>query len=211
MKGLLLKDFYVTLKRCKFYLIVSAFFIAASFFLDNWFSDGYMFMMLPVVIFAVLPINLLAFDEKSAWTKYSRTLPYSKAQIVSAKYIFGFTFQVVMALVVLLALAIRAKTIGGFDELSQSAQVLCGVFILSLIVPAVGLPLCFKFGTEKGRVFFMALVFGLALAFSFSIDEFKRDLRSNGCIFVMIAIVAAFYVGSWIISIAVYNQRETIK
>lgn len=207
MKGLILKDFYVTLKRCKSYLIVSAFFIAASFFLDNFFSDGYMFMMLPVVIFAGLPISLLGFDEKSAWTKYSRALPYSKAQIVSAKYIFGFIFQVVMALVVLLALAIRAKTIGS-EELSQTASVLGRVFILSLIVPAVGLPFCFKFGTEKGRVFFMALVFGLALAFSFSIDELKNNLKANVVFFIMLATVVAIYALSLLLSIVLYKGRE---
>lgn len=207
MKGLLLKDFYVTMKSCKMYFIVTLFFIVMSFFLDSWFSDGYMFLMLPVVMFGSLPISLLSFDEKFKWTKYSKALPYSPAQIVSSKYLFGFIFQALMALVVLLALAIRAETIGG-ETLSQSANVLGRVFILSLIVPAVGLPFCFKFGTEKGRVFYMALVFGAALAFSVSIDELKGHIKAKGFFFIMIAVVAAIFALSVVLSTVLYKGRE---
>lgn len=207
MKGLLLKDFYVTIKSCKMYFIVVLMFIAMSFFFNDSFSDGYMFLMLPVMMFGALPISLLSFDEKFKWTKYSKALPYSPTQIVSSKYLFGFIFQVLMALIVLLALVIRVETIGG-ETLSTSASVLCRVFTLSLIIPAIGLPLCFKFGTEKGRVFYMALVFGLALAFSVSVDKLAGIISSKNFVLIMIAAVTALYALSWFISVAIYGKRE---
>ncbi len=207
MKGLLLKDFYVTMQSCKMYFIVVFMFVLMSFLLNGSFSDGYMFLMLPVIMFGALPISLLGFDEKFKWTKYSKALPYSPAQIVSAKYLFGFIFQVLMALVVLLALMIRVEIIGG-ETLSQSAGVLGRVFTLSLIIPAVGLPFCFKFGTERGRVIYMGLVFGAGLAFSVSFDKLAGIISSKNFVLIMIAAVAALYVLSLLLSIALYKGRE---
>jgi hypothetical protein len=37
----------------------------------------------------MLPVTLLSYDEKEKWHIYSGTFPYSRAQIVSSKYVFA--------------------------------------------------------------------------------------------------------------------------
>ena len=64
MKGLLLKDFYMAAKYCRACLLCG-----------------------------MIPVNLLAYDERSRWLEYSGTLPYTKAQIVSGKYLVGIIVQ----------------------------------------------------------------------------------------------------------------------
>ena len=81
MKGLLLKDFYMTVKYYKMSILMDIMFIAVSFLS----KDNLSFLIFPVIISGVTPITLLGYDEKFKWTKYSGALPYSKAQIVSAK------------------------------------------------------------------------------------------------------------------------------
>lgn len=207
MKGLLLKDFYVTLKSCKMYLIVNVVFIAMSFVLSGSFNDSFMFLMIPVLTSGVFGISLLSFDEKFKWTKYSGALPYSPAQIVSSRYLFGFIFQVLTALIVFLALVVWANTIGGVT-LSEAAFALGRMFTISLIIPSVSLPFCFKFGVEKGRIFYIAFIFGFSLVFFNFADKFADFLNKNNLVLIIIAAVVVIYAISLAISIAVYGKRE---
>lgn len=207
MKGLLLKDFYVTMKSCKMFFVIDAFFIVMSFVLFDSFNDSFIFLMYPVLMSGVLTINLLSFDEKFKWTKYSGALPYSPAQIVSSRYLFGFIFQVLTALIVFLALVVWANTIGGVT-LSEAAFALGRMFTISLIIPSVSLPFCFKFGVEKGRIFYMAFIFGFSFAFFNFADKLVGFLNKNNLVLIIIAAVVVIYAISLAISIAVYGKRE---
>ena len=83
MKGLLLKDWYMMKKYCRYYLFVSIGFIILSMM-----SSGNMFFIFyPCLLAGMIPVNLLGYDERSRWTEYVGTLPYTKTQIVSAKYL----------------------------------------------------------------------------------------------------------------------------
>ena len=47
------------------------------------------FVFYPCLFCGMVPVNLLAYDERSRWLQYSGTLPYTRAQIVSGKYLIG--------------------------------------------------------------------------------------------------------------------------
>ena len=85
MKGLLLKDFYMMLKYCRSYLLIAVVFFAMSFMS----TENLIFIFYPCVISAMLPVTLLSIDERSRWLPYAATLPVTRAQIVSEKYLFG--------------------------------------------------------------------------------------------------------------------------
>ena len=89
MKGLLLKDWYMVKTYCRAYLLIAVVFIALSFFSDN----NMFFVFYPCLLCGMIPVNLLAYDERSRWTQYSGTLPYTKTQIVSGKYLIGLFAQ----------------------------------------------------------------------------------------------------------------------
>lgn len=207
MKGLLLKDFYVTLKSCKMFFVIDAIFIAMSFVLFDSFNDSFIFLMYPVLMSGVLTINLLSFDEKSKWTKYSGSLPYSPAQIVSSKYIFGLIIQVFTTLIVFFALVIWVNTVGDV-ALSEAAVMLGRMFIISFTVPSVGLPFCFRFGTEKGRLFYFVSIFGMAMLLVNFADKLEAFFKIKYLFLIIIAAVVAIYAASLAISIAVYKNRE---
>lgn len=207
MKGLLLKDFYVMLKNCKMYFIVSAVYIVGASALSGSFDYVFMFLTLPVVMSGMFGVSLLSFDEKFKWTKYSAALPYSPAQIVLSKYILGFVYQVVTALTMLLALIVWVKTVGGI-VFFEAARAFGRMFAISLIIPTVSLPFCFKFGTEKGRIFCMAIVFASALAFSVFAANYTMFINKNILVLIIIAAAVALYAISMAISIAVYKKRE---
>lgn len=208
MKGLLLKDFYVTMKNCKMFFVIDAIFIAMSFVLFDSFNDSFIFLMYPVLMSGVLVINLLSFDEKFKWTKYSGALPYSTAQIVSSKYIFGLIIQVFTTLIVFFALIIWVNTVGDV-ALSEAAVMLGRMFIISLTVPSVGLPFCFRFGTEKGRIFYFVIMFGMAmLLVNFADKLVEAFFKIKYLFLIIIAAVVVLYAVSLAISIAVYGKRE---
>ena len=80
MKGLLRKEFYI-LGGIKTPIGIAAMFTAALIL--NW--DFLYFTTALVIVF--LPVTLFNADTKARWWTYSKTLPYSRKQIVDAKYL----------------------------------------------------------------------------------------------------------------------------
>ena len=89
MKGLLLKDWYMMRKYCRIYLVICLGFL----FLSLMDSENMFFVFYPCLLTGIVPVNLLAYDERSRWLQYSGTLPYTRAQIVSGKYLIGLLIQ----------------------------------------------------------------------------------------------------------------------
>lgn len=205
MKGLLLKDFYMTVKYCKVIFLLDIVFIAASFF--SW--RNITFLLFPVVFSGMLSITLLSLDERCKWTSYSGALPYSSAQIVSAKYLFGLIVQAAISLVIFLVLLVRIGYPGGAEmNIGNAAVPVAGMFVISLVTPALCLPFCFRFGTEKGRIVYFILV-GAGVALS---TQFVREVTIGDKLYEYGAIIAGvlvvLYALSWIISIPLYKRRE---
>lgn len=110
MKGLLLKDWYMMKKYCRSYFLIAAVFIAVSLFGN----DNLFFIFYPCLLCGMIPVNLLGYDERSRWMQYSGTMPYTKAQIVSAKYLIGLLAQVTMLIVTGIAQGIKMTVAGNF-------------------------------------------------------------------------------------------------
>ena len=89
MKGLLLKDFYLAWRYCRILLILVVVFIALS-----WAGEGSMFFLFyPIILVSMIPVTLLGYDERDRWMGYSAALPYTRGQLVSAKYLVGLCFS----------------------------------------------------------------------------------------------------------------------
>ena len=85
MKGLLLKDLYMAAKYCRSILLVIVVFLSISFLGE----DNLIFGFYPCLFCGMIPASLLSYDERSKWNVYCGTLPYTRAQFVSVKYLFG--------------------------------------------------------------------------------------------------------------------------
>lgn len=205
MSGLVLKDLYVAVRSCKMIFLIDIVFVAVSFFS----KDNIIFSMFPILNSGMLPITFLSLDERCKWTQYSGTLPYSRAQIVSAKYITGLIIQALTSAFIILCLVIRAKIFNDMTVYDIPVFV-GGIFAVSLVMPALCLPLCFKFGTEKGRYAYFILC-GLfaaaAVFFAENTNDLSELIMSAAVPFAALAVVAVFAL-SWVISAVFYRNKE---
>lgn len=199
MKALLLKEFYVASKTCRSFLLVIAVFFALSFFGRN----SQFFFLYPLTMVGMIPVTLLSYDERDGWDKYSLTLPCTRAQLVSAKYLIGLIFGGVVFLLVELLLLIGLSMGGNFDFLSMSSALL----LMGLLGPSILMPFVFKFGSEKGRIayyFVLALLFAV-IAFLIGMGFY---VYLEGFSWVVIGAAVLLYLGSWRLSIHFYEKRE---
>ncbi len=153
MKGLLLKDFHMARKYCKSYLLIAAIFLVISCFG----TENLYFAFYPVILCGIIPMNLLGYDERSRWLQYSGTLPYTKAQVVSSKYLIGLLSQLGMAVIVTVFCLILTGIRCGL-HIGELGVLLFITLTISLLIPALALPFAFWLGIEKVRWVYYLLV-----------------------------------------------------
>ncbi len=202
MKGLLTKDLYMTLKYCKFLFLADIVFIAISFVS----KENALFMLFPILFSGMIPITLLSMDERCGWTVYSGTLPYSRGQLVSAKYIAGPVIAAVFAAVIL-GLMILRMTFFGEVDIAEALISVGTVFAASMLLPALCMPFCFRFGTEKGRIVYFIVIFLLTAAVGGFTKGGSVPENLKGIVPIIPAAIALLYAVSWVISIALYRRK----
>ena len=207
MKGLLLKDLYMTAKYCRSYLLIAAVFIAVSF-VGN---DNMFFIFYPCLLCGMIPVNLLGYDERSRWLQYSESMPYSRAQIVSGKYLIGLGAQSAMLLVTAIAQAIRMNINNSFSASDYLVMIML-LLIMSMLSSSICLPLIFKLGVEKGRMAYYVMVGiicgGSVVASTVLRDAMQSGIKPNGVLALVAVLGIAIYALSWYLSIVFYKKRE---
>lgn len=206
MKGLLLKDWYVLKKDCRALLLVSAVFLAVSLVE----STAFLFSLYPCLLASLLPVTLLGYDEKSGWERYSCTMPCSRAQLVSAKYLISLFALCAMLLLGGLLQAIRQLISGSFVA-ADFAVMLILLFAISLLSAAISLPALFRFGVEKGRIayyFMIGAVCAVSVLFSTRLDGVTVAGEQTLWPFLVLAVVGVgLFAFSWRLSITYYQRR----
>lgn len=184
MKGLLLKDYYMLLKQVKLYLI----FIVILSIIPNMNLSS-----IATVYAAMLPITLIAFDERSKWDQLAFMMPYTKRELVLSKYLIGYIAIVICCL---LSLALQA-IVGMVTRQGFSTEQLFNVVltaVVGLILIAINLPFMFWLGVERGRIVFMVLIAFTVFVGMMSADSAKQMLAtrtiSPGLLFAVCAGVA---------------------
>lgn len=220
MKGLILKDLYMSAKYCRSYL-----FLIIIFSVLNFLSDGSnaTALVYPCMLAGMLPVTLLGYDERSGWMLYANTLPYTKLQLVTSKYLFGLFVQLASSVILIGASVLRCLNTKDYNYISSLPLIICISIILFSIMSATTLPFMFKYGVEKGRVINMVAVgiicaVGAILATTLgSSSEEGNDLLykiaqlSNNIQLIMIiatVVAVAVYIVSWWISVKLLEKRE---
>lgn len=206
MKGLLLKDFYMGIKYCRSFIAVVFIFLAISCLGDN----NLFFLFYPCMISSLIPVTLISYDEREKWNLYSATLPYSKAQIVSSKYLIGLFVEIVVFSITAVTLAVRMMSAASF-VMEEYLTLLSALFVLTCIGPSLVLPFIFKFGAEKGRIAYY-IVIGILCAGGTLIAgigfQFPPARDTRWVLALICVAAAAVYILSWLLSIAFYKKRE---
>ena len=153
MKGLLLKDWYMVLRYWKamfVFNILYAIIAALS-------SMTVTFAFLNVMLGTMVVKSLMAYEEQNKWDSLAVSLPVTGEQLVLEKYLmglFGALSSSIITAVIMSSVGIFLKKDIGFP-LWQSLLmfVAAGMLLLS-----VELPVLFKFGVNRGRIWFIAAV-----------------------------------------------------
>lgn len=207
MKGLLLKDLYMAAKYCRTYILIGVVFIAVSFAG----SENLFFAFYPCLLCGMIPANLLAYDERSRWLEYSGTLPYTKAQIVSGKYLIGILVQGVMLLAVGLSQAAR-MTMAGTFQAGEFALFMSTIFAMATVTSSITLPFMFRWGVERGRIAYYCMIGFVCAAGYLGSSFFTKGTQltvSQGALMAIFCLAGvAVYAASWLAAIALYRKRE---
>ena len=214
MKGLLLKDLYMSEKYCRVFLLIVVVFFGMSLMS----GPGFFLLAYPCILMGLIPASLFSYDEREKWDVYSGTLPCSRRQLVSCKYLVGLIGELPVICITTVLYALGLFRMGAFDP--HAVLGLAAVFLLlGLIGPAATLPFMFRFGAEKGRIAYFAVIIllcGVSAAFgSIQVSGVGENALTAGIVMpqagvsLFLAVLAVLlYAGSWKLSIAFYKKRE---
>ena len=194
-------------KYCRMYIFIAAVFIAVSLV-----NNGNMFFVFyPCLLCGMIPVNLLGYDERSRWMQYSGTMPYTKTQIVSGKYLVGLLAQLTMLTVTGVAQAVKMMIAGDFI-LGDFAVLILLMFIVSTLTSSISLPFIFKLGVEKGRTAYYVMIGFVCgasyLASSLFSGRLGIEIKPNLVLAILAVVGIGIYIFSWYMSIIFYKKRE---
>jgi len=211
MKGLLIKDLYMAAKHCRAYLLIVAVFLILAFFTGADYSM--LFMMYVSCLCAMIPTNILSWDDHSKWSVYAGTLPCAKSEIVSSKYILGIGCQLVLAVLSAVTMGISMTVRNCFD-ISSLAVLIMAMLTVGFFCMSVSMPFMFRLGVEKGRIILLVIIgaisgIGTVLSKIYSTVDMQSEIRPVSML-LLLAAAAVLLALSWWISIRLYNKREVV-
>lgn len=148
MTGLILKDFLILRKTLRSYLAILVIYTAVAFsgFWNASFVGGFMMVMV-----AMLPMNVFAYDKQAKWDTYGLALPVGRTKTVAARYLC--VLLLLLGSVVLTAIAGLALYTTGHLEDPAEFMVSCAVIgLIAVLMNAALLPFLYKFGPERARI-----------------------------------------------------------
>lgn len=195
MKGLLLKDFCILKKQMKLMVVFVIFYAIWAVAAKMPTMMGTMVILLSIM----MPISSMSYDEAGQWYRYAFSLPIPRRTLVLSKYVLGFLVSlgglVVSAIGNIIVLALTNGenaleswlTIIGFLEL--------GVIFLSIIIPIL-----FKYGVEKGRLFIVVI----AVIPSLLVALLGSTLKTSGTLMPSAEFLQAILYSSPLFTLAIF-------
>ena len=196
MKGLFYKEARSLWHFGKTYLLMLVIFLGLALYQSTDSNGGAVWMLYPIFFAGTLPASLIGDDEKSGWFSCCDTLPVTRRQIVTVKYI---TCLVTAAAVCLLAVP---DTAAAMPFLAMMAPV-------GLIAPSVMLPTTYKLGATKGRVVYIVMLMVVAGVCALLVNLSKESgAPATLSPLATMAISLAVFIGSWALSVKWFKARE---
>ena len=205
MIGLMKKDLFVADKSGRLLLVLALVFSVVP-------GMGSFGSTYAVMLALMMPLTSIAYDERSKWDKYAAMLPYTPGQIVWSKYLLAYFYTVLGGGIIVLGTFLRGITTGSADwKETMEMTVLMGVAML--FVMAVGLPVIYRFGSEKGRLA-MFVVMGVGVGAALGIVGVLPELPKLPTLplpvtaAVIAVLVAAATLVSFRASVHFYKNRQ---
>ena len=204
MIGLLRKDLYMAWAYCKTFILILAAFIAVGLMGE----ENSFFILYPMIIGMMLPVSLISYDERFKWHLCCDAMPVSRAMVVSSKYILTLLTVLLVLILTMLAQWFRLSRLGTPERIWELPELLLP---MGLVGPAILLPVIFRLGVEKGRLFYFVLV-GVVCAAAVIFSSGQNPVNPTAQValpgWVLIPVSLGIFLLSWPLSIALYKKRE---
>lgn len=172
MRGLLVKDFYLTKDVNKSFVLI----LILAMFVGVIGNSTDFVMGFVSIIGVIFGINTISYDDFNHSTTFLMTLPCTRKQYAIEKYIFSILSGII-ALCVGMVICFGISMIKG-EPLSEELVIEIGtaialqVFLLSIIIPVT-----LKFGADKGKIFIIAIFIIVAGGVGIAMNLIGKDLN----------------------------------
>ena len=205
MRGLFYKEARSLWQYGRSYILMVVIFFALSMANGTQSSSGVMWLLYPVFLLASLPASLLNADEKDGWMMYCDTLPVTRRQIVTVKYIACAVLAAAVTLLAMAAAVLRGQTDPLYRE--QVVSMLPLMPMTGLAAPALMFPAMFKYGAVMGRTVFLAVVVLVGAGFAVLVTTGEPEGQAWSFPLGLV-IGLAIFAASWALSVKWFEQRE---
>lgn len=213
MKGLLKKEWFVLWNKPIMILLPVMIFIMTGL------STKSMALILYLPLYAgILPVSLITTDETSRWERFALGMPYSRKEMVSAKYLMSILLVFIGTL---LTAVILLLFLNNAFTLQQSVLTVAAIAAGSLLLPSVLLPLNLKFGTAKARLALFVLLAVCGSVSAIALNHEGEDVQFNlfekiaawglspALLTVLLPAAAAILMAaSWAVSVLIYRRKQ---
>ena len=204
MKGLFYKETRCLWQYGKSYILMVVVFFGLSMVNDGG-GINTMLLLYPVFLLASLPASLLNADEKDGWMIYCDTLPVTRRQIVTVKYVICAILAAAVTLLAIAAALVRGQLDPAFR--AELKTLLPLMPLTGLTAPALMFPAMFRLGAIKGRTVYISVVILVAAACAVLVIAAGASARAVPFALSLVISLAVF-VGSWALSVKWFRVRE---
>ncbi|MBO4867086.1 MAG: ABC-2 transporter permease [Ruminococcus sp.] len=216
MKGLLEKEKISMINICKVFLLIPLIFYAALIYgtviKGHSSLDGYP-LGLVFIMMGIMPIAVINQETQSKWHVNVLTMPFTRSQIVSVKYIAVLIINLLTAIVsaaVITFCSVYGADTNGINAV-VTANMLFGGLGIGLMPSVIFFPLCFRFYNSVGgiKTILGALVGGFMGGSNMVIME--QVMKSKGIFgggFIFICVMLVLFFVSWGLSILIFRKRD---
>lgn len=176
MKGLLIKDFQLSLLNIRMLVIICV----VSIFITSSSTGSASFVISYVtIIFFMFVLTSISYDEMDHSISFLFTLPISRKTYVREKYVFSLICGLI-GLVFSTAVCIIVGAVKNVNLIEPDMiPAALGIYLTLLFIVALMLPIQLKFGGDNGRialfivfgVIFVAIIIGSKILEHFNIHE----------------------------------------
>lgn len=200
MLQLIKKDFYIQKVVWPFMILAIGIYIfvqASSLFVG-------------IIFGIVMTVNLFAIDEKKSAQLLLNSLPYTRKEIVSSKYIAAFLYIVCIIATISLVHLVVNQAIPNIYHLLM-------IVIVSLLVVAIFYPFAYRFSSKYFTFLSVGLLAAYLLCVRIFIPNINDQIRefvgylssvSQPAIYAYILMATViFYSLSWLLSVRIYSKK----
>lgn len=211
MIALLKKDIFVMDKQMRVLVILALVFLllpAASTIGSTY----------AVMIFLMLPMSTISYDERCKWDRYAAMLPWTPRQIVGSKYILHYGAMAMSMGLIVVGTYIRSLYSEEPVIWEDVWHMLAMYVVILAVLTVVIYPLLYRFGTERGRLILVAIlmvIFLIGMGATFLVvenfDTIKGRLEvvpAPVLLMVGVALLVGANVLSYRLSVKFYLRRR---